>query len=143
MQGEEIFETIPEWAQLSQGGKRIRPKNQNQVTLTQNFLWILFHYSTYLPLLSFGLKILKAFWKTFPTNMKPTKCQSKGKNEARKAQRRGEEQKRRKSLDFCVPCESKTWFQNFAFCVCWNFNCWKLTFWIWMRRPILNRIWLN
>ena len=88
MQGEEIFETIPEWAQLSQGGKRIRPKNQNQETLTQNFLWILFHYSTYLPLLSFGLKILKAFWKTFPTNMKPTKCQSKGKNEARKAQKK-------------------------------------------------------
>ena len=45
--------------------------------------------STHLPFLSFNPKILKAFLKTFPTKMKPTKCPGVKKNEARKEKKEG------------------------------------------------------
>ena len=45
--------------------------------------------STHLPFLSFNPKILKAFLKTFPTKMKPTKCPGEKKKETRKEKKEG------------------------------------------------------
>ena len=42
-----------------------------------------------------NLKILKAFPKTFPTKMKPTKCPAKEKNEAIKTKKKRKERKRK------------------------------------------------
>ena len=51
---------------------------------------ILFHYPPTYPFLSSNPKILKAFLKTFPTKMTPTKCPAREKqNEARKAKKEG------------------------------------------------------
>ena len=52
--------------------------------------------TTHLPFLSSNPKILKAFLKTFPTKMKPTKCPAKEKKmrqEKRKKKGRGEKAK--------------------------------------------------
>ena len=47
-----------------------------------------------LPFLSANPKILKAFLKTFPTKMKPTKCPAKKKQKwGKKSEKRGEERK--------------------------------------------------
>ena len=45
--------------------------------------------TTHLPFLSSNPKIVKACPKTFPTKMKPTKCPTREKNEARKAKKEG------------------------------------------------------
>ena len=66
MEGEEIFQTIPELTQFSQ-------EEENHINLTPKFLCISF--LTTLPhfLLS-NLVILKVFPKAFSTGMKPSKC---------------------------------------------------------------------
>ena len=86
MQDEEIFQTIPERAWFSQGDQR---KNQKFmiVTLTQKSRTILFQYP---PTCTFPSSNHKSFpKKTFPTEMKPTKCPVKEKNEARKVEEEG------------------------------------------------------
>ena len=54
---------------------------------------------------------LKAFLKTFPTKMKPTKCPAREKNEARKAKKEGRrvggEKAKSKSQDCCVTFKPK------------------------------------
>ena len=53
--------------------------------------------------LSSNPKILKAFLKTFPTKMKPTKCPAKEKKmRQEKRNRRGGEKAKNKSQDCCV-----------------------------------------
>ena len=64
MQGEEIFQTLPEGDWRKKGKKKFR--------IDEN-------------LLSSNPKILKAFSKTVPTKMIPTKGQAKETNEASKA----------------------------------------------------------
>ena len=49
---------------------------------------ILFYYPPP-PFLSSNPKILKAFLKTFPTKMKPTKCPAREKTSGRKAKKEG------------------------------------------------------
>ena len=65
---------------------------------------ILFHYSP-------APKILKAFLKTFPTKLRPTRCPAKEKNEERK-----EKVKLKTAVSLFNP--------NFAFCTCRNFARW-------------------
>ena len=87
MQSEEIFQTTLEWAQISQGHQRKRQKNH--VTSTWKFPWK-FCSTTNLPFLSANPKILKAFLKTFPTKMKPTKCPAREKkNDGGKVEKEG------------------------------------------------------
>ena len=63
-------------------------KATNHVTLTWKFPWK--SCSTpHLPFLSSNPKILKAFLKAFPTEMKRTKCPAKEKNEEGKAKKEG------------------------------------------------------
>ena len=87
-----IFQTIPEWAQSSQ--EHQRKKATNHVTLTWKFPWKSCP-TAHLPFLSSNSKILKAFWKIFPTKMKPTKCPAKEKKWGKKSEKEGEERKRR------------------------------------------------
>ena len=90
VQSEEIFQTIPEWAQSSQGHQRKTGKNH--VNLTWKFPWKSC-FTTNLPFFSFNPKILKAFLKPFPTKLKPTKRPEREKNEARKAKKQGRRRK--------------------------------------------------
>ena len=52
-------------------------------------------FTTSLHFLSPNSNILKAFQKTFPTKMKPTKCPAKEKKMSKKSEKRGEERKRK------------------------------------------------
>ena len=77
---------------------------------------ILFYYP--LPLNSSNPKILKAFLKTFPSKMKPTKCPTK---EKKMRQKRREERKQRVKIETAVSfLNLKT--RKFAFCACPNFT---------------------
>ena len=71
VQSEEIFQIIPEWTQLSQGQKKKKAKNL--VTLTRK-ISRKSCFTSHLPFLLINSKILKAFQKTLPTKIKPTKC---------------------------------------------------------------------
>ena len=67
---------------------------------------------THLPFLSPNPKILKAFLKSLPTKMKPTKCPAREKKmRQEKRKKKGGEKAKSKSQD----C------RNFAFCACPNF----------------------
>ena len=86
-QGEEIFQTIPEWAQFSQGNWRNGQKNH--VTLTWKSPWKACSI-THLPFWAPNSKMMKGFSETLPTKIKPTKCPaSSKKNEAKKEKREG------------------------------------------------------
>ena len=75
---------------------------------------ILFYYP--LPLNSSNPKILKAFLKTFPSKMKPTKCPAR---EKKMRQKRREERKQRVKVETAVSfLNLKT--RKFAFCACPN-----------------------
>ena len=100
---EDTFQTIPEWAQFSQGHRRKRQKKPWKID-QKIAKKILFHYSP-------APKILKAFLKTFPTKLRPTRCPAKEKNEERK-----EKVKLKTAVSLFNP--------NFAFCTCRNFARW-------------------
>ena len=92
---------------------------------------ILFHYPPTFPFLSSNPKILKAFLKTFPTKVKPTKCPAREKkNEARKAKK--EEREKAKNKTAVSLLNPKT-LLKFCFLRMPKFH--KLIFCIWMRRP--------
>ena len=77
---------------------------------------ILFHCPPTFP--SPNPKILKAFLKTLPTKMKPTKCPARDKKmRQEKRKKRGGEKAKSKNQDCCVTFKP----QNFAFCACLNF----------------------
>ena len=57
-------------------------------------------------------KILKAFLKTLPTKMKPTKCPAREKKmRQEKRKKKGGEKARSKSQDCCVPFKPKNYLQ--------------------------------
>ena len=83
--------------------------------------------TTHLAFLSSNRKILKAFLKTFPTKMKPTKCPAREKKWGKK--------EKSKSQDCCVtfkPQNSKLSFLHMP-------ELRKLIFCIWIRRPRSER----
>ena len=82
---------------------------------------MLFHYPP--TFLSPNPKILKAFLKTFPNKMKPTRSPAKEKKiRQKKWKKRGGERAKSKSQDCCVTFKPKS--RNFAFCACLNFTSW-------------------
>ena len=91
MQSEAIFQTIPEYAQFSQGHRRKNNVKQPCNIELKISMKMLFHY-THLPFLLSNPKILKDFLKMFPTKMKP-KCPAKEKKGGNKREKRGEERK--------------------------------------------------
>ena len=101
--------TCAQWRDLSNNtrmstiqSRTLKKKAKNHVTLTRKLPWKSCS-TTRLPLFSLNPKILKAFLKTFPTKMKPTKCPTKEKNKARKAIKEPEGEKAKsKSQDCCV-----------------------------------------
>ena len=62
---------------------------------------ILFHYRD-LPFLSPNPKILKAFLKTLPTKMKPTKCPAREKKMSKKSEKTREERKGKVKVKIAV-----------------------------------------
>ena len=81
--------------------RRPEKKAKNHITLTQKFPWKSC-FTTHLPFLSSNTKILKAFPKTFPTKMKPTKCPAREKNQGRKVKEQGRKNsKEKKSRLLC------------------------------------------
>ena len=129
MQSEEIFQTIPEWAQFSQGHRR---KRQKPCTLTWKSPWKSCSIA-HLPFLSPNPKILKAFLKTLPTKTKPTKCPAREKKKMRqeKRKKRGGKKATSKSQDCCVTFKPKTISK---FCFLRMHELHKLIFCIWIRR---------
>ena len=81
------------------------------------------------PFLSPNPKILKAFLKTLPTKMKPTKRPAREKKMRReKRKKKGGEKAKSKSQDCCVTLKPK-------FCFLRMPELRKLIFCIWIRRP--------
>ena len=115
--------TCAEWRDLSNHtrmstiqSRTPEKEAKNHVTRTWKSSWKSCSI-THLPFLSTNPKILKAFLKTLPTKMKPTKCPAREKkNEARKAKKEG----RRDISKFC--------FLRMP-------ELRKLIFCIWIRRP--------
>ena len=113
-----------EWRDLSNNARMrtiqsrtLEKEAKNHVTFTWKSPWKSCSI-THLPFLSPNPKILKAFLKTLPTKLKPTKCPAREKkNEARKAKKEG----RRES-------ESQDCFLRMP-------ELLKLIFCIWIRRP--------
>ena len=131
VQSEEIFQTIPEWAVTIQS-RTLEKKAKNHVTLTWKFPWKSCS-TTHLPFLSSNPKILKAFLKTFPTKMKPTKCPAREKkNEARKVKKRGGEKAKGKVKTAVSLLNPKTILK---FCFLYIPELRKLIFCSWIRRP--------
>ena len=95
-QGQPCPLTCEEWRHLSNHtrmstiqSRTQEKKAKNHVILTWKFPWKSCSTATHLPSLSDNSNILKAFLKTFPTKIKPTKCPAREKNEARKAKKEG------------------------------------------------------
>ena len=64
------------------------------------------------PFISPNPKILKAFLKTIPTKMKPTKCPAREKkNEARKVKKEGRRETKSKSQDCSVTFRPKNYLE--------------------------------
>ena len=113
MQGEEIFQNPTRISTIR--SRRPEKKQKNHLTLTRKFPWKSC-FTTHPHFLSSNPKVLKAFPKTLPTKMKPTKCPAKGKNiRQEKRKKRGGKKAKRKS-------QVKS--RNFAFCACPNFASW-------------------
>ena len=97
----------------------------NHVTLTWKSPWKSCCIA-HLPFLSPNPKILKAFLKTIPTKIKPTKFPAREKKmRQEKRKKRGEEKAKSKSQDCCVS----------KFCFLRMLELRKLIFCIWIRRP--------
>ena len=100
--------------------RTLEKKAKNHKTLTRKIAWKSFS-TAHLPFLSSNAKILKAFLKTFPTKMKPTKCPAREKNMRQKSKKGGEEGKQKVKVKTVVSLlNTKT--RNFAFCTCPNFG---------------------
>ena len=56
----------------------------------------------HLPFLSPSSKILKAFLKTLPTKMKPTKCPAREKKRGKKSEKGGQERKQKVKIKSAV-----------------------------------------
>ena len=112
MQSEEIFQSYHTRMSTIQS-RTWEKKAKNHVTLTWKFPCKSCSI-THLPFLLYNPKILKAFLKTFPTKMKPTKCPAK-----EKQKKRGGEKTKSKSQDYYVTF-NLTWklTRNCAFCTC-------------------------
>ena len=81
---------------------RPQKKTKKYVTLTRKFPWKSCSTS-HLPFLSSNLKILKALLKTFPTEMKPTKCPAKEKlTRQQMRKKKAGEKAKEKNKDYCV-----------------------------------------
>ena len=119
-QGQLCLLTCAEWRDLSNQtrmstiqSRTPEKEAKNHVTRTWKSPWKSCSI-THLPFLSPNPKILKAFLKTLPTKMKPTKCP------AREKKMRQEKQKKRGGEKFCFLCMRKLR---------------KLILCIWIRRP--------
>ena len=129
MQSEEIFQTIPEWAQFSQGQRRKKQKTMWHwpESLHENLVPLLTYLSFHLIL----AKILKAFLKTLPTKTKPTKCPAREKKiREEKRKKGGGEKAKSKSQDCCVTFKPKTILKFYFLCMP---ELRKLIFCIWIR----------
>ena len=118
--------TSAEWSDLSNHtrmstiqSRTPEKKEKNHVTLTRKLPWKSCS-TTHLPFLSSKPKILKAFLKTFPTKMKPTKCPTKGKKWGKESEKIREERKRKVKVKTAMSLLNPT-TRNFAFCACPNF----------------------
>ena len=127
MQSEEIFQTIPEWAQSSQ--EHQRKKATNHVTLTWKFPWKSCP-TTHLPFLSSNSKILKAFWKIFPPKWSLLNAQQKKRNEARKAKKKGRRESEETAMSLFNPI-SKLCFLCMVEPLKLIFYIWLLLFFPW------------
>ena len=97
--------TYAEWIDLSNHSRisTIQSRTQEKkakhhVILTWKFPWKSCSTATHLPFLSDNSNILKAFLKTFPTKIKPTKCTAREKNEAKKAKKEGRREREKYSV---------------------------------------------
>ena len=121
-QGQLSSHTCAEWRDLSNHTRMSTiqsrtPKKEakNHVTLTWKSPWKSCSIA-HLPFLSPNPKILKAFLKTLPTKMKPTKCSARGK--------KMRQEKRKKKGG-----------EKAKFCFLRMPELHKLIFCIWIRRP--------
>ena len=132
-QGQLSSLTYAEWRDLSNHtrmstiqSRTPEKEAENHVTLTWKPPWKSCSI-THLPFLSPNPKILKAFLKTLPTKMKPTKCPARGKKmRQEKRKKKGGEKAKSKSQDCCVTSK---------FCFLRMPELRKLIFCIWIRRP--------
>ena len=137
-QGQLCLLTCAEWRNLSNHNRMstiqsrtLEKEAKNHVTLTWKSPWKSCSIA-HLPFLSPNPKILKAFLKTFPTKMKPTKCPAKEKKmRQEKRKKKGGEKAKSKSQDCCVTFKP----QNSKFCFLHMPELCKLIFYIWIRRP--------
>ena len=105
-------------------------KRQKTITLTQKFPWKS-SLTTHLLFLSSNFKTLKAFSKTVPSKMIPTKGQAQEKKWGKKSKRTGEERKWKEIVKTAVSLlNPKT-----KFCLLHMLEFFKLIFCIWIRRP--------
>ena len=131
-QGQLSWLTCVEWRDLSNHtrmstiqSRTPEKEAKNHVTLTWKSPWKSCSIAD-LPFLSPNPKILKAFLKTLPTKMKPTKCPAREKKmRQEKRKKKGGEKAKSKSQDGCVTFKPKIRkSRNFAFCACPNFASW-------------------
>ena len=127
MQGEEIFQTIPQCAWFSQGGRRKRQKPCN--LSTRKFSWKS-SSTTHQPFLLSNPKILKALPKTFPYKMKPTKCSATEKNWGEKSKRKGEEGEQKEKVKSAVSLLIPKTILKFCFLSLPKLHKWIFCIWI-------------
>ena len=106
-------------------------KDKNHVTLTWKSPWKI--SIAHLPFLSPNPKILKAFPKTLPTKMKPSKCPAREKKWGKKSEKRGEERKQKVKVKTSVSLLNPKTILKFCF-LCMPELC-RLTVCIWIIRP--------
>ena len=138
-QGQHCPLTCAEWRDLSNHtrisiiqSKTPKKKAKNHVTLTWKFPWKSCSI-THLPFLSPNPKILKAFLKTLPTKMKPTKCPAREKKWGKKSKKRGEERKQKVKFKTAVSLLNPKTISKFCFLPMPKLR--KLIFCIWIKRP--------
>ena len=108
-------------------------EGKNHVTLTWKSPWKSCSIA-HLPFLSPNPKILKAFLKSIPTKMKPTKCPTRDKKKrGKKSEKRGEQRKRKVKFKTVVSLLNPKPISKFCFLCMPKLR--KLIFCIWNRRP--------
>ena len=101
--------TCARWRDLSNHTRMSTIRSKNPATLTRKFQWKSHSTTLYL---SFHLK---ALLKTFPNEIKPTKCPAKGKKKkGRKAKKEGRRESEKKRKNCCVAFKPQI-FLNFCF----------------------------
>ena len=134
-QGQLCLLTCAEWRDLSNHtrmsiiqSRTLEKEAKNHVTLTWKSPWKSCSIA-HLPFLSPNPKILKAFLKTIPTKMKPTKCPAKEKKWGIKIEKRGEERKVKVKTavslcqKFCFLCMPE--LHKLIFCI-WIWRLWSV-----------------